>query len=85
MCWKGALLLFAMHLFTQESSALIRHLVLIEGQLFLNQAFQMTEAQEGQETCLRSYSKSVALLGLEPRTVQGYYSLTLKRHSFIPP
>lgn len=41
MCWKGALLLFVMHLFTQESSALIRHLVLIEGQLFLNQAFQM--------------------------------------------
>lgn len=41
MCWKGALLLFVMHLFTQESSALIQHLVLIEAQLFLNQAFQM--------------------------------------------
>lgn len=41
MCWKEALLLFVIHLFTQESSALIQHLVLIEGQLFLNQAFQM--------------------------------------------
>lgn len=41
MCWKGALLLFVMHLFTQESSALIQHLVLIEARVFLNQAFQM--------------------------------------------
>lgn len=41
MCWKGTLLLFVMHLFTQESSALIQHLVLIEAQLFLNRAFQM--------------------------------------------
>lgn len=41
MCWKGTLLLFVMHLFTQESSVLIQHLVLIEAQLFLNWAFQM--------------------------------------------